>query len=63
MWSVRRCPNGCSAWAGRHFRVIERDVTDVDSCERSAQQVLDEFDAVDVLINLQASRSTLLSSR
>uniref|UniRef100_UPI003EB868F9 SDR family NAD(P)-dependent oxidoreductase n=1 Tax=Paraburkholderia terrae TaxID=311230 RepID=UPI003EB868F9 len=51
MWSERRCPNGCSASAGRHFRAFELDVTDVDWCERSVQQVLDEFGAVDVMIN------------
>jgi acetoacetyl-CoA reductase len=37
--------------AGRHFRSFEIDVTDFESCERGARRVLEEFGAVDVLIN------------
>lgn len=37
--------------AGRRFQAFEADVADFDSCERCAKRVLDEFGAVDVLIN------------
>jgi acetoacetyl-CoA reductase len=37
--------------SGRHFRAYEVDVADFDSCERSAQRVLDELGKVDILIN------------
>jgi acetoacetyl-CoA reductase len=37
--------------AGRRFQAFEADVADFDSCDRCAHRVLDEFGAVDILIN------------
>ncbi|MCZ6890755.1 MAG: 3-oxoacyl-ACP reductase FabG [Gammaproteobacteria bacterium] len=55
--AARAVRDACSAHGGRSLHVMA-DVADVEDVRRMAGEVLDEFDAIDVLVNNAATRPT-----